>query len=149
MRLHALSLLAAIALLAAGYAPQSDDVKKELARLEGTWHLVGREVDGKKATPEEVKKVDATLIIKGDKLTYQSQGAEIWQAAIKIDPTKTPHTIDATHLSGPLKGKTGQAIYKLDGGRLTVCFSYTKRPTDFNTKEGSDRVLVVYQREKK
>jgi uncharacterized protein (TIGR03067 family) len=149
MRLHALASLAAVAFLAAGHAAQTDDVKKELARLQGTWHLVGREFDGKKATPEEVKKIDATLIIKDDKITYRSQGEEVWQATLKLDPTKTPRMIEATHLSGPLKGKTGQAIYKLDGDRLTVCFSYTKRPTDFHTKEGTDRVLVVYQREKK
>ena len=147
--LHALSVLAAAALLPAGHAAQAGDVKKELARLEGTWHLVGREFEGQKATPEEVKKIDATLIIKGDKLTYRSQGAEVWQAALKIDPAKTPPTIEANHLSGPLKGKTGLAIYKLEGDRLTVCFSYTKRPTAFDTKQGYDRVLVVYQREKK
>jgi uncharacterized protein (TIGR03067 family) len=149
MRIPALTLLAAAAFLPAGDAAQTDDARKELARLEGTWHLVGREIEGKKATPEEVKKVDATLIIKGDKFTYKSQGAEVWQAVLKIDPTKTPRMIAATHVSGPLKGKTGQAVYKLEGDRLTVCFSYTKRPTDFTTSEGSDRVLVVYQRAQK
>jgi uncharacterized protein (TIGR03067 family) len=146
MRRFALLVLVTVS-LPAGDAAQSAAAKKELARLQGRWRLIAREIEGKKATPNAVKKADATLTVKGDRITYKSQGEELWQATLKLDPTKSPPVIEATHISGPLKGKTGKAIYKLEADRLTVCFSYTELPTDFTT-EDTDRALVVYRREK-
>jgi uncharacterized protein (TIGR03067 family) len=147
MRLHALLILT-LALLPAPAAAQSAAAKKELSRFQGTWRLVAREIEGKKATPNAVKTADATLTFKGDKVTYRSQGEDIWTATLTLHPTKSPKVVEVTHLTGPQKGKTGRAIYKLEGDRLTVCFSFTELPTDFTT-EDTDRALVVYQREKK
>jgi uncharacterized protein (TIGR03067 family) len=44
---------------------------------------------------------------------------------------------------------TGQGIYRIDEGRLVVCLSppnTTLRPTDFSAREGSQRVLIVFER---
>ena len=147
MKPHLLLILM-LALLPTGAAAQTAAAKKELARFQGTWRLVAREIEGKKATPGAVKAADATLTFKGAEVTFRSQGEDIWTATLKLDPTRSPKRIEVTQLTGPEKGKTGKAIYKLEGDRLTVCFSFADLPTDFTT-EDTDRALVVYQREKK
>jgi uncharacterized protein (TIGR03067 family) len=147
VKLHVLLILT-VALLPTRAATQTAAAKKELARFQGTWRLVAREIEGKKATPRTVEAADSTLTFKDAKVTYRSQGEDIWTATVKLDPARSPKLVEVTYLTGPEKGKTGRAIYKLEGDRLTVCFSSTQLPTDFTT-EDTDRALVVYQREKK
>src|SRR5947209_4641319 len=62
---------AAILLVAAGLLTAADSkedaVKKELARLQGTWQLVSAETDGKKLPEEQAAKV--RVVIKDSKHT--------------------------------------------------------------------------------
>jgi uncharacterized protein (TIGR03067 family) len=44
---------------------------------------------------------------------------------------------------------SGQGIYKIDNGNLVVCLapvSQTSRPTDFTSRENSQRALIVFKR---
>jgi uncharacterized protein (TIGR03067 family) len=74
----------------------------------------------------------------------------------KLDPTKSPKTLDqSTEYKGdklPIS-KPVQAIYKLDGDTLTICYQgyydKGKRPTEFSAAKGSDRKIYVLKREKK
>jgi uncharacterized protein (TIGR03067 family) len=141
-------LLVVVALVSAAEAAQTGAAGKDLASLQGTWRLVGREVEGKKATAAEVKDAEALYLVKGDRLVYRSQGKDVWEATIKLNARATPRTLEVTHISGPFKGKSVRGIYKLEGQRLTICFSTSRLPTEFSTSD-TDRVLLVYQRARK
>src|SRR5207249_874334 len=99
-------LLSALCLIAAD-APAEEAVKKELANFQGDWKLVSAERDGK---PDESFK-GYHSIIKGNQLTGK-QGDMTMTSTIKIDPTRTPKTIDVTLVDGPDKGKTRLGIYE-------------------------------------
>jgi uncharacterized protein (TIGR03067 family) len=145
MRTKALAAVAAGLLLAAG-AP-GGDAKGELKRLGGTWHMVSGEQDGK-AVPEDVVK-GARLVLKGNRHTVRV-GGESMVGTHRLDPSKKPKAIDATDTEGPYKGKTIHGIYKLEGGRLTICFAGPgkARPKAFTTKSGTGHLLHVWRRGK-
>ena len=99
-----------------------------------------------------------TLTFTGDRLhqldTAQN-GADL-RYSFKLDPTKTPATIDMTVTeAGNAKdneqvGKTLHGIYALDGDNLKLCTDPNVRPTTFDTKgKGRDTVLTMLKRQKK
>src|SRR4051794_2624088 len=92
-------LLAVVGLLIPG-AARAADAQKELAQLEGTWVTVSKETMGKKASEEEIKKLNTKLVIKGDKLTvFSTEGGKdevLSELTIKLDPTTKPKSLDAT-----------------------------------------------------
>jgi uncharacterized protein (TIGR03067 family) len=149
-----MSLSTVLILIAAGAPVAADEpskeVKEELKHLQGTWMLVGRELDGKKTGEEDVKALEGKLVIKGDRFTYTSRGdATGKRSTFRIDPTANPRRLEWT-APGEEKGEKILAIYKLEGDRLTVCAGGAdKRPRDFTTKPGDLQVIVVYQRQQK
>jgi uncharacterized protein (TIGR03067 family) len=152
MRLIALSLLAAGALALPLAADTGKDSKKtDKERLEGTWKVIGGERDGMKLSDEDVKKLDVTVTIKGDRYSAKANG-EDEDGKIKIDPTKKPKTLDFIIESGSDKGKTQLAVYSLEGDKLTICIAAPggeKRPTELKTAAGSDTSLYTLERQEK
>jgi uncharacterized protein (TIGR03067 family) len=148
MRRIVLSILAAGFLVAAAPAPD-DAVKKEMARLEGTWSVKALTVDGKQVPEEDISKLK--VVLKGDTYTLEADGKVAEEGTWTIDPTKKPKTIDTTPKTGDNKGKPSQGIYQLDGDTLKMCFGPTgkeDRPKEFESKEGTKYELGVYKREK-
>lgn len=150
---YSICFLAAAASLpvTAGDAKE-DAVKKALADLKGTWTIVSATKDGKKLTEEQLKGV--TLAYDGAGRVTVKQGDKVrFEGTIKIDPTRTPKTLDATQTAeGDNKGKTSLGIYELKGDTLTLCSvepTAKERPTEFASKPGSGHFLRVYQREQK
>ena len=125
-----------------------DAAKKELDKLQGAWAMAELEVNGEKVPPE---KFQATrLEIKADRYIVNT-GRSTHETTIKIDATKTPKTIDMTFQDGDNKGDTAEGIYKLEDDKLTICrprLPPRERPTEFVTKPGTDRFIVVWKREK-
>jgi uncharacterized protein (TIGR03067 family) len=144
---RSLYLLGAVALLLVA-AEDKDDVKKEIARFEGTWRFESLEVEEAKVPKESFK--DSKLVIKGDKFTYK-EGEGVYGGTFKVDVSKKPKTIDITFTEGPEKGKTFKGIYELEGDTYKVCLDPKgkDRPTKFETKKGTGVVLEVLKREKK
>jgi hypothetical protein len=67
-----------------------------------------------------------------------------------LDPTKTPKTFDAFSVGAVRKTLVG--IYTLEGDTLKLCIIYDpervdQRPTEFTTKAGVLRALVVLKRD--
>src|SRR6266480_3125643 len=84
-------VVVAACLLAAG-GGQSEQVKKEMALLQGEWSMVSGEIDGK-AMPEEFLK-GAKRTAKGDETTVMIAGQVFMKATFTIDPAKKPKAID-------------------------------------------------------
>lgn len=93
-------------------------------------------------------KVNTELVITNNTYEYPKGINKISKkGAIKVDPEK--QTVDFTPDDGPAKGKTLQGIYKLEGNKLTVCFTSAgmKRPTELKSDDRTT-VLATYERKK-
>ena len=127
-----------------------DAVKKELAKLEGTWVAVGGAFRGTETPEEDTKKAGHRLVISGDKFEWYTalQEDPVMKGTVKIDPSKGPKAMD---LSFDRQGESahGKCIYELDGDTLKLCYGEPDRPAAFKTKAGSDDKLYVWKREKK
>ncbi len=124
------------------------EVEKELKKFQGTWRFASIEAGGKAVPAVELKGI--TVTFKGDKYTVQ-KGDDVAQVARqKLDPSKSPKTLDAKVTDGPNKGAVILGIYEISGDTLKVCFDPEgkKRPTQFKSGSGS-QTLVVHKRVKK
>src|SRR6516164_8701438 len=132
MRLALGTLLCVLVLTAPGgtgaRADDKADVENELKKFQGTWTFESVEAGGKEIPAAEFKGM--TVTFEGDKYTVK-KGDEVIQAATqKLDPSRSPKTLDATVTEGPNKGAVILAIYEISGDKLKVCFDEEgkKRP---------------------
>jgi uncharacterized protein (TIGR03067 family) len=132
-----------------GAADPADDIKKEMALLEGTWSMVSGEKEGEKL-PEDLLK-DAKRSVTGGVTTISIGGQVFLKAKFTVDPSKKPKTIDYTVLEGPNKDMKQLGIYELDGDTVKFCFAGPgqDRPKEFSTKAGDTRTLSTWKKDKK
>jgi uncharacterized protein (TIGR03067 family) len=142
---YALTFLATGFVLCAQVGAQDgkdEAVKKDLAKLKGTWKIVSWEEDGKKMNAEKwLIKIDAD-----GNMTKDFDGKTFIESTSKINPTKTPKTLDETFIKGgPGAGKTALWIYELKGDTLKICATApgVPRPTEFK-----GHTLQVWERQK-
>lgn len=124
-------------------------VQPELRKMDGAWLVLSLVVNGHNVLAKD-DGPKTFAVIKAGAMTTMRAGKTLNEAALKIDPTKTPWEIDITFTSGPSKGETLKGVCKLEDDRLTMCYTAgdSERPTDFNSKSGSNRSRIVYQRQK-
>jgi uncharacterized protein (TIGR03067 family) len=69
---------------------------------------------------------------------------------VKLNPTKTPKTIDYEFTDGHDKNKTYLGIYEIEGDTLKDCFAPPgdERAKEFAAKVGSNHTLITYRRVK-
>lgn len=146
MKWRCMTIVGVVFLLAADDA--ADEVKKEIARFEGSWKIVSLETEQNKLTEDALKHF--LLKIEGDKFTTVEDMRET-HGTFKLDPSKKPKTIDIAQTDRETKGKTILGIYELDGDTYKLCgdMSGKNRPTEFAVKAGSGHFLEVLKREKK
>ena len=152
MRFALVTVLCTLGLAASGGTrARADDkavVEKELEKFQGTWTFDSVEAGGKKLPADQFKGI--TITFKHDSYSVK-QGDKVVEAAThKLDPSKSPKTLDASVTEGPNKGMVILGIYEISGDTLTVCFDPEgkKRPTEFKGESGS-QTLVVHKRVKK
>ena len=135
-----------------GLAPAEDDKRpptKEqvLSQLQGQWQLRWSEQDGKREDADGT----AIVTIKGDR--WMRGKREI--AVIDIAPCTTPMVIDLRlkeDVAEADKGQTLEGIFKIEGDRLTCCFSRSRgradkqRPSEFSSKADARLVLHEFER---
>jgi uncharacterized protein (TIGR03067 family) len=137
-----------IGLIAPALAAADDEAtRRDLKALGGKWTTVRFEHKGRVAPADKAK---ATLTMEaGGKGVLRPEGGEV-RFSFDIDPSKDPKQITLTYDEGPLKGVKQFGIYKLEGGKLTLCFAAPRapeeeRPKEFKT-EGNDYTLIVHER---
>jgi len=131
-------------LLVAADDPKPEDVKKEVAKFQGTWKITKIERDGEDLTDEIG---EAELEVKGEEYTAPTIAAKF-----KMDPSKKPKAIDISYTEGPSAGQTVKAIYKFEGDTFTMCRALTDaapRPTEFAAPAGSGKMLIMLKNKKK
>ena len=153
MRIAIVALLCTLVLSASGgtgaRADDKADVEKELKKFHGAWTVERVEAGGNEIPIDLFKGM--TVTFEGDKYTVKMGDMMVQAATQKLDPSKSPKTMDATVAEGPGKGTVILGIYEISGDTLKVCFDPEgkKRPKEFKTVAGSQTTLAVYKRVKK
>jgi uncharacterized protein (TIGR03067 family) len=118
--------------------------EKALKELEGKYTVTHLEKGGKVA--EKAKADSLAVAITGDELVITVAGKDDKQdrkAKIKVDASRTPHTIDISPTEGDAKGKTFPGIYKAEKGEVTLVFTEEgDRPKEFKS-EGKVMLLKM------
>jgi uncharacterized protein (TIGR03067 family) len=125
------------------------DAKKDLDALQGTWRIDSIQESFGKAPPEDSVK-EFVVTVKDDVMKVSHKGAAGPVFKLKLDPTKSPKTIDFMHSEGPDKGKTEPGIYEIEGDTFRYCVTDIgkERPTQIATKEGTKNSVFVLKRVK-
>jgi uncharacterized protein (TIGR03067 family) len=153
MRISSILLLYAIGLATSGgpgtVADDKAKLEKEAREFQGTWTFESS-VTGGEALPADHLKM-FIVIFEGNKHTVKKGDEVIQVGTQKLDPSKSPNTIDVTMLVGPYKGTVMLGIYEIDANTLKVCFDPEgkKRPTEFKSAPGSKNFVNVHKRVKK
>jgi uncharacterized protein (TIGR03067 family) len=113
--------------------------------LTGTWQSTSYALDGKKASDDDMKKIQLVFDAEGNTKAL-NDGKLFLASSTKIDPTANPASIDITFTGGEGKG-TALGIYKVEDGVLTICRSAPgkPRPTEFASEPGSGLTLMSYR----
>ncbi len=127
-----------VLVLCSASARAGDKAADEMKKLQGEWQVVQVEARGKKVSKDDARAKHMRFVFEGDTITIplEQSKAEL-KSTFKLDPSKSPKSIDVIALDGPLKGQTAAGIYKLEKDRLTICIPNfppadpSKRPTKF------------------
>ena len=125
------------------------ELEKEARKFQGIWTFESSVTGGEELPADPLKKF--VVIFEGDKHTVKN-GDEVLQVGTqKLDPSKSPKTIDVTMVEGPHKGTVMLGIYEIDADTLKVCFDPEgkTRPTEFKSPPGSKNFVNVHKRVKK
>jgi len=147
MRVSTLLMVGVCVLSCAGllFAAGSEQESK---KFEGTWTLSSGEADGKALTEKQLK--GGKLVVKDGYYTVTIPDKEKFTGAQKVDPSKSPKTIDISDDSGANKGKTCLGIYEITEEELRCVFAAPgrDRPSKFSTAPDSTRWLHVWKKTK-
>jgi uncharacterized protein (TIGR03067 family) len=126
--------------------PRSDDVDaKDEDRIQGVWVVVAGERDGK-----ATKDLNGVKWIFGPRGKMSTKrGDDEQTGSFKLAPEQKLKQIDVNPFDEP---ENVIGIYELNTDSLKICIvrpTKYRRPTDFSTKEGSGRLLLKLEREKK
>lgn len=131
----------ALILVAAG----DDANKTDQAAMQGSWGCDKFVRDGMTFPDDDAQALFRT--VKDDTFTVQRFRKKASSGKFKLDATKSPKQID--FILDP-KGAVLKGIYKIENGKLTLCYGGPKgeRPEKFESKEMSGVVLAVWSKEK-
>lgn len=127
-------------------AEATPEVAADLARMRGDWMVAEMKQNGIKHPPEDSQSLFRT--VDGDKFSVFRYSRKLSEGTFKIDPTKSPKTIDST-FANMLDGPSVQGIYEFDGDKLRICNAPPgkPRPKDFGCRLGSMHTLIVWEPE--
>ena len=153
MRISVVALFCAVGFAASSgsgsLADEKTILEKEVKKFQGAWTFESSETGGEKLPVGELRAL--ILTFEGLKHTVKKGDDVIQVGTQKLDPSKSPKTIDVTLTEGLNKGTVLLGIYEIDGDTLKVCFDPQgkKRPTEFKSAAGSENFVNVHKRVKK
>jgi uncharacterized protein (TIGR03067 family) len=127
--------------------PLTEDQKKELEKISGTFTVELFEQDGKKSSPDELKKMK---VVQTGAMWKFHLGDDVTEGKDTVYPDKNPKEIDSLYLNTRYKDKTVKGIYKIEGDSITYCWAEPgkDRPKEFATKADSGLTLMTLKRGK-
>jgi len=148
MRISLAAMFCAVGVAALG-ADDKKDLEKETKKFQGEWTIESSVTGGVEIPAEQLK--GFVLTYEGDKHTLKMGDQVVQVGTQKIDPSKSPKTIDVTTTKGPNKGKVMLGIYEFEKDTLKVCFDPEgkKRPKEFKSAKDSKYFVNVHKRIKK
>jgi uncharacterized protein (TIGR03067 family) len=137
--------VSALAIVCVAAGQITDEAKKELARLQGSWRVVSSQVGDERADAEEVARRKVT--VKDNLLIYDygNERKEKQEGTITLDPKTKAFDWSWTF---PGAGATMPGIYELKGDELKICFGETVRPKAFDIGKEDVAWLLVLKRER-
>jgi uncharacterized protein (TIGR03067 family) len=140
----AMLTLTAGAMLLVG-AGGDDAVKKEKARIEGTWKII------KLTVPKGDQDVSggASLTFSKDGTLEYRKGDESKKASYKLNPSAKLKEIDLTPDDDA--NKVWRGIYEVEKNKMKLCLDVgdnSQRPTEFASPEGGSHILVILEKGK-
>jgi uncharacterized protein (TIGR03067 family) len=129
-------------------AEPADANRKDQDAMQGDWACERLVRDGQALGDDDAGAYFRT--VKGNAYTIHRFRKKAGAGTFVLDASKTPKHIDIIP-DGAAKGVIIHGLYKIEGGRITMCFGAPKqeRPKGFESKEGSGLTLTVWAREKK
>lgn len=152
LRHFAITFLTCVCLLAHGgqsLLHAADDLE---ALLNGKWVAVAEENNGTRMKRSDVQKMEKTLAIEGNSFVLSWSGKSI-KGTIDLKSENAPAAVD---LTGSLAGRdiVLRAIADVNAETLRLCYvidtgnrADLKRPTEFETEEGTNCICVTYERQ--
>lgn len=125
-----------------------NDIAAKTNDLQGTWCLVSYEQQGEKVPYDPSKNF---CIFSGDKWIIRTVSVEKQEALVVctlVAFDTLPPNFVAVRSDGGVEDVTVRAIFELRGDSLKICYSGkpSPLPTEFSTKKGDQRSLLVYRR---
>lgn len=119
----------------------SEEAKKELAKLQGTWKAIALETFGSPNRPlESSPPATHKLLIAGNDFSLGSSAGKV-----KLQPQKSGVEFVATH--GPLMGRTRFGSYTVDGNTLELSLD-DRPPNDANAPQYIPQQRWMFERDK-
>lgn len=142
------SLIGGIGFLIAADDVNNEAVRKERRLYEGTWRVTALEAEGSSMSEDDCARFSVFNELDG-KWTVKLGGEVIWRGVSRIDPSKSPKTIDFRPTEGADVGETFFGIYEISGDIRRLCYAEAgkERPAEFSAKKGSGYLLVTFKRE--
>ena len=120
------------------------DPPTDAEAIRGTWEFEKIRINGKVLTAEQAKPFGPGILISATAISSSDPKSGEVKYPYKIDPSKSPKWITREEkLVGINKDSNGKdvqrvviqkhvGIYKLDGDKLTICWSTKNRPPQFD-----------------
>src|ERR1700722_9927114 len=97
-------LMVCVVAFSSANVSNGDAAKDDLDKMKGDWTLVSTETNGKKRTADDFKEFSRSVKGETYSVTVENEeGVQTLTVKIKLDPSKSPKTIDAEMTEGPAK----------------------------------------------
>lgn len=126
---------------------QEKALDSRITELQGTWMVLVNDTKDSKTDEEFNKRIDYHMDVEGDRLTWKSKEADE-VVRFKIDPTKTPKTLDLDIRKGKPRNL---CIYSIEGDILKICCGHfgRARPSTFDVSKTEGVSLIILKRGKR
>ena len=138
--------LTTAATMAQQLAPHVDSPAASVRQLNGTWQPTSIKLNGYSLPREQLQTIRLQIMDGRFEFTA-GETRETGTLAVAAGADGHPDQLNLDYESGPSQGTSLRGIYRLDKGKLTVCYSLDgKRPAVFASSLESETMLLEYGR---